>query len=565
MTVINEYLVAIGFKDALDQLTRFNDAVMKVELRLAKLGVKVLGATAAVGAMVTKVADDYNDLYIKTFLVGESAEALRAFSFGARQIGESTEQAVQSLTRFNTALLANPAQQTMLNMLGIATAGRTTDQMMDDFIDKMAHYNPMMAARWAEMIGMQPEELFLKIKERGVEQKEKAWYQRRRHELGLDDPTFIAKSHKFWKEEEKAFQGIKFLGEQVADLWIPKFSDATDKTTELIESLEKAEVTSNLWDESLDKLGKQLAQLDWLKEFIKILNPAENLTPPSVDFSDLNNPAAPAQEESEEKSFWQRAKEWLGIGGGGGAGGGGGGGGRGGSADVSGPPPDTTSLRDSRDIDRSVFKEELEKDPALAARLAGMIKGEVGLGSKVSREKQIIELETLFNRAQVRRTSLRYQLYNGYYPGTPNTYVSPEEVEWFKKYILSPVASGSNLGAAFVGVPPTGNASQLAFAGRRADQGYYTNWRWWGDIPGGSHEMFVLERSDAERMLKHPLPRIAQSRITPPKVENNYNITQKNSIIYNGHEPDSAASSFERVLKGWNDQITTQMTPGAGQ
>jgi hypothetical protein len=166
-------------------------------------------------------------------------------------------------------------------------------------------------------------------------------------------------------------------------------------------------------------------------------------------------------------------------------------------------------------VDRSRYASDLQ-NPEIVARLASMIKGEVGLGGKGSLAKQIIQLESLFNRAGARNYAHLYQdLFHGkggYYASGSFPAVSPAEVEWFKNNVLAPVMKGSDVGTKFLGRTVTGNASQLGFAGRRLQQGYYSAGRWWGDKPG-KDEMFVQEQSDAKRLAEHPLPRVGP-RIT---------------------------------------------------
>jgi hypothetical protein len=149
-------------------------------------------------------------------------------------------------------------------------------------------------------------------------------------------------------------------------------------------------------------------------------------------------------------------------------------------------------------IDRSQWLGQMT--PAVVARMASMIQGEVGLGPRGNINKQIIELETLFNRAQSRGyRSITQDLFHGrggYYASGSFPGVSGNQIEWFREHVLAPVLAGSDLGTQFLGVPPTGNASQMGFAGRRLAAGVYAAGRWWGDRPGRD-EMFVQERDTA--------------------------------------------------------------------
>jgi hypothetical protein len=119
-------------------------------------------------------------------------------------------------------------------------------------------------------------------------------------------------------------------------------------------------------------------------------------------------------------------------------------------------------------VDRSRFQNEANAQTI--AKAAWMVNGEVGLSA--SPRAQIVQLETAFNRAQARGTSLNHALMPslrrgdaGYYDGRsqhPTYGVSrkptPQQIEKFKREVWDPVMKGSNLSDIGWG-PMTGNAS----------------------------------------------------------------------------------------------------------
>jgi hypothetical protein len=123
-------------------------------------------------------------------------------------------------------------------------------------------------------------------------------------------------------------------------------------------------------------------------------------------------------------------------------------------------------------IDRSQFSEELREHPELILKMSWMVNGEIGRNAPL--EAKIVQLETLFNRAQARGQSLARNLLSvtedpneGYYAGksapgggtySPAAKPTPAEVQWFKDNVLSEVMRGSNLSDHGNG-PMTGNAS----------------------------------------------------------------------------------------------------------
>lgn len=177
------------------------------------------------------------------------------------------------------------------------------------------------------------------------------------------------------------------------------------------------------------------------------------------------------------------------------------------------PPKPQSSL--SGGIDRTAFQQELT--PSVVSKMARMVKGEVGLGQDPVKEK--IQLESVFNRSQIRGHSLSEGLLSvseskrGYYASTTyNRAVSERELEYFKKEILEPVLAGSDEGTKFLGSPVTGNASLMSFAGARLAQGKYAAGKWYSGKPGVD-EMFVTEKMDAARLANSPLQRYGEGPV----------------------------------------------------
>lgn len=125
-------------------------------------------------------------------------------------------------------------------------------------------------------------------------------------------------------------------------------------------------------------------------------------------------------------------------------------------------------------VNRSQFQQQLNEQTI--AKMAHMVNGEVGKGAPI--QAKIVQLETLFNRAQIRNDTLDSALKSvteggphgragPYYAGVrapgggtygPGSRPSAAEVEAFKRDVLGPVMGGSNLSDVGHG-PMTGNAS----------------------------------------------------------------------------------------------------------
>ena len=141
----------------------------------------------------------------------------------------------------------------------------------------------------------------------------------------------------------------------------------------------------------------------------------------------------------------------------------------------------TPKAKLAQGIDRSQFRSEIASDPELVVKMTHMVFGEVGRHAPLP--VKIIQLETAFNRAQARGQTLAHVLLSvkespsdGYY--AIDTYCAaaeptPEEVETFKKTVLTAVLHGSNLSDVGYG-PMTGNASADVAAHQfaKGDPGY---------------------------------------------------------------------------------------------
>jgi len=140
--------------------------------------------------------------------------------------------------------------------------------------------------------------------------------------------------------------------------------------------------------------------------------------------------------------------------------------------------------------------DEIRNNPELADRLQTIVQGEVG--HRAPRDRQLIQLETIFNRAAARGQTLDQvtQMYTGpgsrgYYP--PSTFSggaiqSQEERERFQARVLNPVLAGSDRSTELLGFPATGNASG-GVASRGIASGRYTRY---GSLPGHA-ETYVQE------------------------------------------------------------------------
>ena len=167
--VIKEFLVKLGFKLDEDGVKKFQAGIASATKEVTGLGLKAAGAATAVTAAVTKIAEQYEELYFASIRTGSSASALSTFAFGSKAIGIEAGQAAASLERLNIQLKTNPAMAGMANMDGIKTAGRETKDIYNDIIKMFAAFpkDPMnqafMFAKAQGIYGIPASELIHRI------------------------------------------------------------------------------------------------------------------------------------------------------------------------------------------------------------------------------------------------------------------------------------------------------------------------------------------------------------------------------------------------------------------
>ena len=170
-------------------------------------------------------------------------------------------------------------------------------------------------------------------------------------------------------------------------------------------------------------------------------------------------------------------------------------------------------------IDRSQFIDYLRQHPEMVERLAIINMGEVG---RAPIEKQLLQLETVFNRATARGQTLEEvtRMYTGpgskgYYP--PSTFENgkallaknPGALDAFREKVFRPVVDGSDVSTRKLGFAATGNASDSGknkygepYASGRQARGEYARTRWYqgGEKTGGKlDEMYVQEKGPLDK------------------------------------------------------------------
>jgi hypothetical protein len=222
-------------------------------------------------------------------------------------------------------------------------------------------------------------------------------------------------------------------------------------------------------------------------------------------------------------------------------------------------------------IDRRKFIPEVNAHPELVARMATMVKGEVGWTAPLTTKQ--VQLESFLNRMLVVGKSIAqgilpvYPQPGGYYP--PSTFrdpATPAQIENFRKDILAPALAGSHVSEDLLGFPATGNAS-----GSVARHQYERGTRG-DDLPayGNTKESYFLEHPAALR-LRRLLG--GESISTTPGVHashagagsERFSIDQKTRDRgYNSYLAEAQEYASRFLPSGWHAEIYSGYRGGSG-
>lgn len=158
-SIIKEFLVALGFQVDVESTRDFEQAIDRATKVAIGLATTLEALAAAAVAAVTKVSNQFEQLYYSSQRVQSTVGNIRAFDYAISQLGGSAGAAQESLENFGDALRSNPAMEGMLTGLGIRTRDahghlRQTTDMLVEF-GRLAKGMPLYEARgYAQMLGI---------------------------------------------------------------------------------------------------------------------------------------------------------------------------------------------------------------------------------------------------------------------------------------------------------------------------------------------------------------------------------------------------------------------------
>lgn len=163
-TVLEGFLVRLGFDIDQDQLAKFNDAVSAAGERFMQIGKAAIGAGVAVGAAFAKSTAEINDLYKLSNNTGASIEGILSLQGAVERVGGSAENVSAAFEEFsmNAKTYGAGFERLVRNQLGVSLrdANGQARDMSDVFVDMskkladLAKVDPGLARMKAEAVGL---------------------------------------------------------------------------------------------------------------------------------------------------------------------------------------------------------------------------------------------------------------------------------------------------------------------------------------------------------------------------------------------------------------------------
>lgn len=161
--VIKEFLVALGFKTDEHSLRKFNEGIDNATKLIFKFATAVSGLSLGVGAVITKVASDFDQLHFAAERTGASVQSIKAMEYAARQLGAGSGSALSALEKLSKYMRDTPGGRTWIeSMFGVnASEGTATDQILRDIGESLSKKEWFESKALTSEIGFSDNELRL--------------------------------------------------------------------------------------------------------------------------------------------------------------------------------------------------------------------------------------------------------------------------------------------------------------------------------------------------------------------------------------------------------------------
>ena len=157
--VLQEYLVALGFKTDVISLRKFEDQLGATGKKVFGFGASVAGVVAGVEAATAAFAYSMRKNFFAADLAGSTVQRMQALTFAGKQFGISADAMEGSVANLARAFRLNPGMRSYAESLThISTAGRDTTDVMLDLVRSTKGMDEFIGANIMQQFGMGADE-----------------------------------------------------------------------------------------------------------------------------------------------------------------------------------------------------------------------------------------------------------------------------------------------------------------------------------------------------------------------------------------------------------------------
>lgn len=254
--VLKEFLIAIGWKIDDQGYKNFQSKFKSTVEQFERLGKLAVVSGTAMSVALVKVASDMEKLYFSSQRAGTTVGGLMGLRLAAEQIGVGAEAATAALEGMASAIRLNPGLQIFL---GLKPTGDSSKDVMNLLakLKELSDKGPMghaVAARMAQMFGIDEPTLFMLIKNYAKLNEEQEKFRKRALLAGIDPDKLGEKFNEFMIKVRDLLSTLQLIGysgfgkilpwaEKFVDMlqraadWMLKLGDRTDKWSSAIASV----------------------------------------------------------------------------------------------------------------------------------------------------------------------------------------------------------------------------------------------------------------------------------------------------------------------------------------
>lgn len=245
--VIKEFLVALGFKIDEPSFKKFETGIGRATKSAYELGQVVVATATAIAYSVTKIAENYEELYYVAQRTGASVASLQAFEYGAKQIGVTAGQSRGAVEGLARSMRSSPGVSAVLNQLGVQTRGQDTTQILNNFVRSVSRMPFYLASQYGRLVGIDDDTLLQLILNLPKAEAAMADYNKRQKEAGVDAKGLSKQSLEFVNVLEKLESDIGITASRIAADFLPAATKVVGFLDETVQWFNRSDAAINGW------------------------------------------------------------------------------------------------------------------------------------------------------------------------------------------------------------------------------------------------------------------------------------------------------------------------------